>query len=97
MSSSLTTGPLAQAVGWALLHLLWQGAILAALLWLALAWIPARRANLRYLVSCAALVLLVAAGVATGVRAYPAGGGAATTVANRASTATSWSSSRSTG
>jgi beta-lactamase regulating signal transducer with metallopeptidase domain len=72
MISVFTTGPLAQAVGWALLHLLWQGAILAALLWLALAWIPARRANLRYLVSCAALALLVAAGVGTGVRSYPA-------------------------
>lgn len=73
MISVFTTGPLAQAVGWALLHLLWQGAILAALLWLALAWIPARRANLRYLVACAALALLVAAGVGTGVRSYPAG------------------------
>jgi beta-lactamase regulating signal transducer with metallopeptidase domain len=74
MTSVFTTGPLAQAVGWALLHLLWQGALLAALLWLALAWIPARHANLRYLVSCAALVLLVAIGVTTGIRSYPAAG-----------------------
>jgi beta-lactamase regulating signal transducer with metallopeptidase domain len=84
MISALTTGPLAQAVGWALLHLLWQGAIVAGLLWLALAWLPARRANLRYLVSCAALAVLVALAVATGIRSYPAGGDASAAVTSSA-------------
>ena len=29
---SLLTGPLGQAIGWALLHLLWQGVLVAAIL-----------------------------------------------------------------
>ena len=36
MNLALATGPLAQAIGWALLHLVWQGALVAALLALVL-------------------------------------------------------------
>src|SRR5262245_38734854 len=71
MSWALATGPLAQAIGWALLHLVWQGALIAGLLALLLALLPGRSANLRYGVSCAALALLVVVGVLTGIRAYP--------------------------
>lgn len=43
----------------ALLHNLWQGAILAALLLFVLRWVPARSAQLRYWASVVTLLLLV--------------------------------------
>ena len=64
------TGPLVGAIGWALLHLLWQGVLVAAILAAALALLQRQSANARYLASCGALVLLVALGVATAYRAY---------------------------
>ena len=64
------TGPLVGAIGWALLHLLWQGVLVAAILAAALALLHRQSANARYLASCGALVLLVALGVATAYRAY---------------------------
>jgi len=67
---SLLTGPLVQAIGWALLHLLWQGVLVAAILAATLALLQRQSANARYLASCGALVLLVALGAATGYRAY---------------------------
>jgi beta-lactamase regulating signal transducer with metallopeptidase domain len=69
-SSELLTGPIAQAIGWALLHLLWQGAIVAGILAAVLGLLPRRAANLRYLASCTALALLPLLAIATGVRAY---------------------------
>jgi len=63
-------GPVAEAIGWALLHLLWQGAVVAAILAAVLALLERRSANARYIASCAALALLLILGVATGVRAY---------------------------
>jgi beta-lactamase regulating signal transducer with metallopeptidase domain len=63
-------GPVAVAIGWALLHLLWQGTIVAAILGAALALMERRSANARYLVSCSALALLLVLGIATAVRAY---------------------------
>src|SRR5437867_6830810 len=66
-------GPLVQAIGWALLHLLWQGVLVAAILAAALALLHSRSANARYLASCGALLLLVALGVATAYRAYEPG------------------------
>ncbi|HLJ73843.1 MAG TPA: M56 family metallopeptidase [Thermoanaerobaculia bacterium] len=64
------SGPLVQAIGWALLHLLWQGAIVAAILAAALALLRRQSANARYLVSCGALLIVVALGVATAYRYY---------------------------
>jgi beta-lactamase regulating signal transducer with metallopeptidase domain len=82
MNLVLATGPLAQATGWALLHLLWQGTLVAALLAVTLRLLSTRSANARYGASCLALVLVVALGIATGIRAYsslpataPGGGG----------------------
>ncbi len=66
--------PLAQAIGWALLHLLWQGLLVAAILAATLALLSRQSANARYLASCGALVLLVALGAATAYRAYDGGG-----------------------
>src|SRR5436309_9370729 len=64
------TGPLVEAIGWALLHLLWQGVLVAAILAAALALLHRQSANARYLASCGALILLVALGVATAYRTY---------------------------
>jgi beta-lactamase regulating signal transducer with metallopeptidase domain len=69
-SSELLTGPIAQAIGWALLHLLWQGAIVAGILAAVLGLLPRRAANLRYLASCTALALLPLLAIATAIRAY---------------------------
>lgn len=64
------TGPLAQAIGWALLHLLWQGAVVAGILAATLALMSRRTANARYAVSCGALALLLVLAVVTAWRAY---------------------------
>ena len=55
----------AQRVGWALVHFLWQGALLAALLALTLRLLARRTAQLRYLAACLTLLLMLAAPVAT--------------------------------
>jgi bla regulator protein blaR1 len=68
--SSLLGTPLAQAIGWALLHLLWQGVLVAAILAATLALLSKQSANARYLASCGALALLVVLGAATAYRAY---------------------------
>ena len=69
-SLELLTGPLAQALGWALLHLLWQATIVAGILAAVLALMSRQSANARYVVSCGALALVFAMFVATTVRAY---------------------------
>jgi len=66
----LLTAPLAQAIGWALLHLLWQAAIVAGILAATLALLTRHSANTRYAVSCAALTLVFAMFVGTAYRAY---------------------------
>ncbi|HEV7239751.1 MAG TPA: M56 family metallopeptidase [Thermoanaerobaculia bacterium] len=69
-SMELLTGPLAQAIGWALLHLLWQATIVAGILAAVLALMKRQSANTRYVVSCGALALVFAMFVATTIRAY---------------------------
>lgn len=49
----------------ALLHTLWQGPLLAALLWIVLRWIPVRRSEARYAVSFFTLIGLLVGGIAT--------------------------------
>lgn len=46
------------AAAWALLHFVWQGCVVAALLWLGLAVVPRAQASLRYGAACLALALL---------------------------------------
>jgi beta-lactamase regulating signal transducer with metallopeptidase domain len=67
---TLLGSPIGQAIGWALLHLLWQGVLVAAILAATLALLSRQSANARYLASCGALALLVVLGAATAYRAY---------------------------
>jgi uncharacterized protein (TIGR03435 family) len=48
--------PAAQALGWALLHFIWQGSLLALLLWIVKTITPAPAARLRY--AAASLIML---------------------------------------
>lgn len=66
----LFTAPLAQAIGWALLHLLWQATVVAGILAAALALLRRHSANARYAASCAALMLVFALFAGTAWRAY---------------------------
>jgi beta-lactamase regulating signal transducer with metallopeptidase domain len=66
----LLTGSIAQAIGWALLHLLWQATIVAGILAAVLALLPRRSATARYAAACGALALVFGMFVATAVRAY---------------------------
>lgn len=61
---------LEQALRTALLHFVWQGALVALLLWMALLVMRKRSANARYLASCLALIVLVALPVITAGVAY---------------------------
>ena len=51
---------IAQALSAALLHFIWQGTLVAFLLWLALLMLRNRTANTRYIASCAAMALMAA-------------------------------------
>jgi GWxTD domain-containing protein len=57
--------PLIHAVGWSLLHFLWEGAIVALLLTSALRLLRNRSAQLRYVAACCALVLMAASPLVT--------------------------------
>jgi uncharacterized protein (TIGR03435 family) len=57
--------PLAQALSAALIHFVWQGALVGVLLWAALAALRNRSATTRYAVSCVGLAVLVIVPVAT--------------------------------
>src|SRR5688572_11937687 len=62
--------PILQAVGWALVHFLWQGALVAAGLAAGLALMKNRSASARYALGVAALAILVALPVVTAFRSY---------------------------
>ena len=62
--------PLVQALDAALLHFLWQGLAVAALLWVALAMLRNRSANARYLASCVALAMAAALPLITAYLEY---------------------------
>ena len=53
------------AMGWTLLHFVWQGAILAVVLWCALALMDQRRSQARYAAGCAALLAMTVAPLVT--------------------------------
>jgi beta-lactamase regulating signal transducer with metallopeptidase domain len=65
MSASVFDSDVVDAVGWALLHFLWQGALIAGGLELALACSPRSRSSLRYAACCVALAAMLAAPVLT--------------------------------
>ena len=72
MNPLLTISPQAQAIahalGWTLLHFLWQGALVALILACILALLSGRSAQHRYLAACCALVLIVALPLVTFTR-----------------------------
>lgn len=57
--------PAVERVGWTLIHFVWEGALVAAVLAAALWLIPSRYARLRYGLACIALALVAAMPVAT--------------------------------
>src|SRR5437899_2421052 len=57
--------PLAHRIGWALLHSLWQGALIGLVFALVNQALRGRSANVRYLFACFALALLLLAPVVT--------------------------------
>jgi len=61
----LLSKPLFQALGWALVHFIWQGALIAILYAGLAALLRRRAANLRYSVACAAMLLMLGLPVAT--------------------------------
>jgi len=61
----LSSLPIIQALGWTLLHFLWQGALLAAAVGLLLSVMRRRSANARYVICCAGMALMIAAPLAT--------------------------------
>jgi beta-lactamase regulating signal transducer with metallopeptidase domain len=63
--NSIETIPTVEALGWTLVHFLWQGALVALMLALARVALKRRTANLRYLVSCGAMLLMLALPVIT--------------------------------
>jgi beta-lactamase regulating signal transducer with metallopeptidase domain len=63
-------GAVSQSLGWALLHLLWQGTLVAVALAVALRVLDRRAASVRYLLSCGALALLLVLPALTGWHHY---------------------------
>ena len=57
--------PAARALGWALLHFVWQGAILAAIFHIANTLTRQSRASLRYVIGCIVMLLMPIVFVAT--------------------------------
>jgi GWxTD domain-containing protein len=66
------TTPLAQAVGWTLLHSLWEGAIVATALAATLAAVRSARA--RYAAACVAMLVILGGVSFTLIRVMPEGG-----------------------
>ena len=64
----LVEQPLMQALAWALLHFLWQGALLGSLAFVLLRLVRAPHAATRYAVGVATLAVMLATSVATFVR-----------------------------
>ena len=59
------TTPILETAGWTLIHFLWQGCALAGVAALLLRLAERRSANARYVIACAALVVMVAAPAVT--------------------------------
>jgi GWxTD domain-containing protein len=66
--AKLAAMPGAHALGWTLLHFCWEGAAVGLALAVALAMIPRRRAELRYVAACAAMALMAALPLVTFAR-----------------------------
>ncbi|HSP13460.1 MAG TPA: M56 family metallopeptidase [Thermoanaerobaculia bacterium] len=69
-TNDLLGGPLAQAIGLALLHALWQGAVIAGLAAAVLGLLSRRSGSVRYAVACAGLGLVFVVAIGTAARSY---------------------------
>ena len=56
----LLAKPIVQALGWALVHFIWQGALVAALYGVVSIFLRRRAANARYWAACSALAVMIA-------------------------------------
>ena len=75
--------PVFDAIGSALLHSLWQGAAVAGLLFFAFQVVRKEASELRYALSCAALIVMIVVPIATAIQLYMANPGPAYTEALR--------------
>src|SRR4051812_9116694 len=66
--------PAAQAIGWALLHFIWQGTLVAALTAVALACLRNGAADIRYVISAIGLSLMLTLPAVTAVQLWRSGG-----------------------
>jgi beta-lactamase regulating signal transducer with metallopeptidase domain len=66
----LLEGPLPQSIGWTLIHHLWQATLIAIMAAAGLGLMRRQSANARYLVACAALLLMIVFPLATAWRVY---------------------------
>jgi len=64
-ATELLNHPLVLALGWALVHFLWQGAVIAGILFVMLTALRRQSAKARYLAGCAALLLMALCPLAT--------------------------------
>jgi len=74
---ALVHAPLIERIAWTLLHFLWQGTVIAALLGLALYGLRRQSAQLRYSLACVALLAMSLCPVVTYQMLKPEYGGAA--------------------
>src|SRR5262245_58761757 len=65
MLENLPGHPVMEALGWALVHFIWQGALIALLLASIRSFIHQRAAGARYLVACAAMLLMLTSPIIT--------------------------------
>jgi uncharacterized protein (TIGR03435 family) len=73
MTLDLSAQPLADRLGWALVHFLWQGALIACLYLVARTlFVRPENARVRYALSCAALAAMIAAPAVTLISNHPA-------------------------
>jgi beta-lactamase regulating signal transducer with metallopeptidase domain len=96
MLEATATVPLVSALGWALVHFVWQGTLIAAVLAAVLCGLRRRSADARYVTCCAAMALMALAPVVTFaalLRGQPAPvhGGAGGLLPPAAGTAATWS------
>jgi hypothetical protein len=66
----LLNQPVAQAIGWALVHFVWQGTLIAAVTGLLLLALRRSAADVRYVVATIALTLMVTVPAVTAVQAW---------------------------
>ncbi len=85
---------LMESLGWALLHSLWQGAVVALLLAVALATVGRRAAHARYGLACGALVLSLALPAYSGWRHYSEARGVEASRVERAPRRAAWTAPR---